>query len=395
MNLAIAFGSRGKGAALAHYEPSRKVINLTKLRGAGCLAHELGHAIDNYLYRLCGLYGDGDLQGCYLSLKCTNRSSQVTGNPDIDEIIMAMYEVVGTMKRDSNGYRTKYMEAASKLDAGRSKKYYSYVVEMFARAFESYIEDKLFEKGMVSQYLVHSTRSNAAYGTLEPYPTGVERAKINKSIDNLIKVVKSKVGDKGFQASSAYIKDKSNYVSYQDSVIVTNKKTKESVHQENKKYFNTVEDFDNKIKVMNEKLRVNEIDSGNTPMDKVNFWTDLAQKQGLMGRIGLTSIAKPEGISKMYQCKNGAIGVDRRGTPIKILEGAIEATMHSVTKNTSIEGKDESLLANTMTIIVLHKEGIDVGEYLKKKGYKTLIGSNSLAYEHLKMAYHLISTLVK
>lgn len=49
--LAIAFGARGKGSALAHYEPDRKVINLTKHGGAGSLAHEWGHAMDNILYQ--------------------------------------------------------------------------------------------------------------------------------------------------------------------------------------------------------------------------------------------------------------------------------------------------------------------------------------------------------
>lgn len=49
--LAIAFGSRGKGgkrAAIAHYEPARNVINLTRLKGAGSLAHEWFHALDRY-----------------------------------------------------------------------------------------------------------------------------------------------------------------------------------------------------------------------------------------------------------------------------------------------------------------------------------------------------------
>lgn len=51
-NLAIAFGARGLGgtmAASAHYEPGRQVINLTKPRGEGSLAHEYGHALDHYL----------------------------------------------------------------------------------------------------------------------------------------------------------------------------------------------------------------------------------------------------------------------------------------------------------------------------------------------------------
>jgi hypothetical protein len=47
--LAVAFGSRGRGgknAALAHFEPGRHVTNLTRLKGAGALAHEWFHALD-------------------------------------------------------------------------------------------------------------------------------------------------------------------------------------------------------------------------------------------------------------------------------------------------------------------------------------------------------------
>jgi hypothetical protein len=48
--LAIAFGARGQGGAhSAHYEPGRRVVNLTRLSGAGALAHEWGHALDHML----------------------------------------------------------------------------------------------------------------------------------------------------------------------------------------------------------------------------------------------------------------------------------------------------------------------------------------------------------
>jgi hypothetical protein len=48
--LAIGFGSRGQGlsGASAHFEPERGVINLTKMSGAGALAHEWFHAFDSY-----------------------------------------------------------------------------------------------------------------------------------------------------------------------------------------------------------------------------------------------------------------------------------------------------------------------------------------------------------
>lgn len=59
--LSIAFGARGQGSAAAHYEPMREVINLTKMHGAGSLAHEWGHAMDDILAKSIG--ADGLLAG--------------------------------------------------------------------------------------------------------------------------------------------------------------------------------------------------------------------------------------------------------------------------------------------------------------------------------------------
>lgn len=55
-DLALAFGARGQGlnSARAHYERNRAVINLTKMKGAGALAHEWFHALDHYLGRQDG-----------------------------------------------------------------------------------------------------------------------------------------------------------------------------------------------------------------------------------------------------------------------------------------------------------------------------------------------------
>ena len=52
-DLALAFGSRGHGlsGAAAHYERNYGVINLTKMQGAGHLAHEWFHAADHYFGR--------------------------------------------------------------------------------------------------------------------------------------------------------------------------------------------------------------------------------------------------------------------------------------------------------------------------------------------------------
>ena len=55
--LGIAFGARGSGNFAAHYEPGEIVINLTKTMGAGSLAHEWWHALDNYFARTAGERG--------------------------------------------------------------------------------------------------------------------------------------------------------------------------------------------------------------------------------------------------------------------------------------------------------------------------------------------------
>ena len=47
--LSMAFGARGHGlsGASAHYEPTHRVINLTKMKGGGSLAHEFFHFMDD------------------------------------------------------------------------------------------------------------------------------------------------------------------------------------------------------------------------------------------------------------------------------------------------------------------------------------------------------------
>lgn len=47
--VALAFGARGHGSALAHYESVHRVINITKMKGGGSLGHEWMHSLDNML----------------------------------------------------------------------------------------------------------------------------------------------------------------------------------------------------------------------------------------------------------------------------------------------------------------------------------------------------------
>lgn len=54
-SLGLALGARGKSSAAAHYEPGLHAINLTRLNGAGALAHEMFHGLDYKLTQLIDL----------------------------------------------------------------------------------------------------------------------------------------------------------------------------------------------------------------------------------------------------------------------------------------------------------------------------------------------------
>ena len=82
--LGIAFGARGMGNASAHYEPNNVVINLTKTRGAGSLAHEWWHALDNYLARRSGKS---------LGMVTSNRSIEM--REELRNAFNAMLDMVG------------------------------------------------------------------------------------------------------------------------------------------------------------------------------------------------------------------------------------------------------------------------------------------------------------
>ena len=76
--LALAFGARGQGlsSAKAHYESNRVVINLTKMNGAGSLAHEWWHAFDHYLSRQ-----DGSASSAWIQHEDGSRSLNAKSNP--------------------------------------------------------------------------------------------------------------------------------------------------------------------------------------------------------------------------------------------------------------------------------------------------------------------------
>lgn len=101
--LAIAFGSRGIANALAHFEPLRNVINLTRLQGAGSLAHELGHYLDR-----CMAIKYGGTELLY-----TNSFHQI---PEMTNILKVMKEVTYTGENAVKCYQKELKERARTLE---------------------------------------------------------------------------------------------------------------------------------------------------------------------------------------------------------------------------------------------------------------------------------------
>ena len=172
--LSIAFGSRGRGNAMAHYEPLRKVINLTKWKGAGSLAHEYGHAIDFMLSESFGL-SDGFM---------STPTYQLIQYPEIAAVIKSM-------KANPDGGVTKYFKNSQSFDTMFSKDggYWSSTVELFARAFACYIKDKLAEKGIKDDYLCGHAETCVSVlngPAIKAYPEGDERKRINAAIEQMI-----------------------------------------------------------------------------------------------------------------------------------------------------------------------------------------------------------------
>ena len=150
--LGIAFGARGKGgknSAKAHYEPGFVAINLTKKEGAGSLGHEWWHALDNYFSRMRDK-GQGMMTEA-LDVSLSSKDSRFEMNSDKvrREMIVAFGDVVRTIRQ------TAIRARSSKLDAKRSKEYWTTQPEMSARAFESYLISKLQDQNASNDYLAH------------------------------------------------------------------------------------------------------------------------------------------------------------------------------------------------------------------------------------------------
>lgn len=268
--LGLAFGARGKGGALAHYEPVERVINITKMKGGGSLGHEYFHALDNLIQdlmtqstsgkagffatetphllpesltknafvtlRTAMLEGDESLTE---TLKLTDkdfRASAYNMKPEFlersevkrdiaaagnvwDAVLvvdahfartrsprptrssnhMDFVKIAAAHYADRNAEfvsipslekGSRFLQDALLLDDFKRGKYWSKPLEMAARAYSSYLQDKLEQQGRTNDYLAYSTKGGNGRVGEEAYPQGKERERIHAAFDDLFKAIK-------------------------------------------------------------------------------------------------------------------------------------------------------------------------------------------------------------
>lgn len=191
----IAFGARGSGKALAHYEPDHNMINITKVTGDGCLAHEYGHALD---YNL-GRYVDRNKRYNYLSGGRTvvaNLEDNKGGN-----LRNQMNEVINEASVMLNIRLNKYLDEKFKNQKARERMKATFIYwrqrnEIFARLFEQYICFQLKDKKQLVGFLTplwsYYTESNTALF----YWTESEFNKLLPKMNKLVKEVKKTLNSK-------------------------------------------------------------------------------------------------------------------------------------------------------------------------------------------------------
>ncbi|HHL4588842.1 TPA: LPD38 domain-containing protein [Escherichia coli] len=198
--LGLAFGARGKGKAAAHYEPGEVAINLTKGNGPGALAHEWFHSLDNYFGRY-DVSTDGKITSGGDYMTEAQRAGRVFKDGRyVDAEYPVRQEVYDAFKGVMKAINSSDMPRRSALlDEVRSKPYWSTDVEMAARAFERYVQDKARTAGVENDYLVnirkapeHNTDNTWAYPTNAELDGGIRDA-----FDHLFSTLKTRETDMG------------------------------------------------------------------------------------------------------------------------------------------------------------------------------------------------------
>jgi hypothetical protein len=186
--IGIAFGARGSSRALAHFEPDSYMINLTrhksltrvnrirrdmgqsklksspevteflfeKTGGVGSLAHEYGHAIDYFF----GTYIHQDEYYRSLTFGRETRTRFDITYPK-DSIRYLALKVIESIIWEKPGKKSAYYISLEQKFGDND--YWFRHTELFARAFEVYVQHQLNKAGITNKFLTHEKYASKAY----------------------------------------------------------------------------------------------------------------------------------------------------------------------------------------------------------------------------------------
>lgn len=211
--LGLQFGSNGMARAKAHYDPQQIAINLNKKNGAGSLAHEWFHALDNLFARY---RTEGKITPRFMTEESDVREASYGSGthycqpPGVAFTREAIVNAFGGLYRAIHK-DTQLSERSDMLDLMSSKPYWGTDIELAARAFQSYVCYKLAEKGIQDDYLSmfrskedwQNKTSGTSLVDAYPYPTKDEMPAIAKAFDHLFETIKVKEAENGITLYSA------------------------------------------------------------------------------------------------------------------------------------------------------------------------------------------------
>lgn len=241
-SLGLSLGARGSGKAAAHFEHDSLVINLTKTKGAGSLAHEWFHALDNYFRRQRGgMDKQAGREDAYITYKPeaawvpkagTRRAAAPLTSGQLRQWLQArgMYDSGKSLEENAqaanferdpqhkDGVRPQVEAAfaqlvqalndspmaarATVLDGGVAKGYWGRIIERGARSFENYVINKMALQGYSNDFLAN-IRSFDEWQALGknadryPYLTPAEEGPVVEAFDNLFGTIETRQGDDG------------------------------------------------------------------------------------------------------------------------------------------------------------------------------------------------------
>ena len=228
--LALAFGARGAGlsSAKAHYELQKSVINLTKMNGAGALAHEWLHALDHYLGRL-----DGKADANWVVAADGTRSFKVTTAEDSfvssgfkrnsgvrEELRNAFKHVMDTIFHKAEIYISDTKKAddfvaiaredlAKYLDNLRKDLSQQKDIKYYKRNNKPASADQLLEFDTVASQLLNGDALDTQFVLNEKQTRrlGMAGRRTNEQLDKISAIYKAVRGRSGFDAAQDGVLD--------------------------------------------------------------------------------------------------------------------------------------------------------------------------------------------